>query len=256
VIIDNRPGGATIIGMKTVATAPPDGYTIGFSTGAALSLPATMENPGIDPVKDFTQITRVVEGSQFLVISSSLPAKNYDEFVAYAKANPGKLNFGTASGNLQHLLFNQSAGVDIAMIPYKSTTDVQLAFMGGQINVIFDNINNVNAMVAAGKARVIATQSLTRQAVLPDVPAFGEILPKASYSWSMYLFGPAGLPAPIVQKLYAAAIEAARDPEFVARVSAFGGQPVMVPPAELTRLVADEVNTWIQTARSAGVQKQ
>ena len=256
VVVENKPGAATAIGMQMVAAAAPDGYTVGFNTGAALLLPATLEKPGFDPVKDFTQITRVVEGSQFLMISTAVPAANYQEFIAYVKANPGKLNFGSASGNLQHLLFNQSAGVDIPIIPYKSTTDLQQAFAGGFVNVIFDNINNVNLMTQAGKGRVLATQAPTRQSLLPNVPSFGEILPGATYTWSMYLFGPAGMSDPVVNKLHTAAAETAREPEFVQRISAFGGQAVVVPPAALTKAIAEEVNKWIVTAKTAGVPKQ
>ena len=256
VIVENKPGAQTLIGMQIVATAPPDGYTLGFNTSQAMSLPATVEKMPFDLVKDFTPIAKVIEGAQFMIISSSVPATNLQEFIAYAKANPGKLNWATSAGPLPQLLFNQAAGVDIPIIPYKGTPELQQAFLSGQVSVIYDNINNISTLVSQGKAVVLASQGQTRQAVLPNVPAFGDVLPKAALNWWMYLYGPAGMPPAVVARLQGFAAEASREADFIARGAAWNGQPVAVPSAVVTKLVADEVNAWVAAAKAAGLPKQ
>lgn len=256
VVVENRPGGQTTIGMQAVAAAPPDGYTLGFNTSNVLSLPATMEKVPFDPVKDFTAITKVIEGAQYLTVSSSVPATNLQEFIAYAKANPGKLNWGSAGGPLPNLLFNQAAGVDIPIVPYKSVPEIQQAMLTGAVQVNFDNYNNANAMVTQGKARILATHGQNRTPELPNVPAFGEVLPKAAHNWWMYLYGPAGLPPAIVAKLHGLAAEASKEPDFAARATAFSAQTMAVTGPALAKLIDDEAKAWLAAAKAANLQKQ
>ncbi len=256
VVIENKPGAQTLIGMQLVAQAAPDGYTLGFNTSQVMSLPATMAKMPFDLSKDFTPITKVIEGAQFMIISASVPANNLQEFITYAKTNPDKLNWATSAGPLPQLLFNQAAGANIQVVPYKGTPELQQAFLSGQVNVIYDNINNVNALVSQGKARVLASQGFTRQAVLPNVPAFGEVLPKAAQTWWMYLYGPAGLPPSITARLHDYTAEASREPDFATRGAAWSGQPMAVPNAVLSKLIADEVAAWLKAAEVAGLPRQ
>ena len=142
------------------------------------------------------------------------------------------------------------------MVPYKGTPELQQAFLSGQVNVIYDNINNVNTLVSQGKARVLASQGFTRQAVMPNVPAFGEVLPKAAQTWWMYLYGPAGLPPAITAKLHDYTAEATREADFATRGAAWSGQPVAVPNAVVSKQIADEVGSWLKAAQAAGLPKQ
>jgi tripartite-type tricarboxylate transporter receptor subunit TctC len=256
-VIENRPGGATLVGAQALAQAVPDGYTLGFFANTTLTLPAIMEKLPVDVVKDFTPVTKVVQGAQLFLVSASVPARTVPELVAYAKANPGKLNFGfTGSQQLVHALFNQVGGIQTAAIQYKGQDEVTRAFMGGDIQIFFENIAAANRLVSEGKARIIASAGTARSKAMPELPTITETLPRVAWPFWYYVLGPAKLPDSVVTRLYAAVVEVAKEPEFAKRVAPFGTEPLTTSPRELSAAIVDEVALWVKTASAAGLKKQ
>jgi tripartite-type tricarboxylate transporter receptor subunit TctC len=256
-VIENRPGGATLVGMQALSLAAPDGYTLGFIANSTLTLPATMEKLPVDVVRDFTPVTKVVQGAQLLLVSAKLPATTVPELVAYAKANPGTLNFGfSGTQELVHSLFNQVGGIRTIGVPYKGQDDVTRAFQAGDIQILFENIAVAKRLEAEGKARIIATAGTTRSKLTPELPTITETLPRVAWPFWYYVLGPAKLPESVVSKLYAAIVEVAKEPEFAKRVAPFGTEPLTTPPRELSSAIVDEVALWVKTANAAGLKKQ
>jgi tripartite-type tricarboxylate transporter receptor subunit TctC len=207
VVIENRPGAGGAIGTKSVANADPDGGTLLIGTSATLGVvPALMKNPGYDPLKSFAPAAKVADSTLVLVVPASLPATSVQEFVAYAKANPGKLSFASAGvGNQTQLLaelFKSKAGLDIVHVPYKSGAEMVTAILGEQVQMAFPDVSILIPLIREGKLKALAVTSAKRHPQLPDVPTMIESgIPDYIMTFWSGVVAPAGTPAEIVDRL-------------------------------------------------------
>ena len=249
VVVENRPGAGGNIGMDVVAKSAPDGYTIGMggiaSHGINPSLYATMP---FDPVRDFVPITFVARNVNVLVVHPSLPVHDVQELVAYAKANVGKLSYGSAgAGTSQHLageLFKQLTGIEMTHVPYKGAGPAVTDLLAGQIQLMFADISAVLAHVRAGKLRALGVTSRSRTPLL-DVATIAEqgVADFDVNAW-FGLLAPAGTPREVVQQLNDAAARALRTPGIVARLEALGLTPAPGTPEEFGALIRSEIVRW------------
>jgi tripartite-type tricarboxylate transporter receptor subunit TctC len=259
VIVDNRPGGATAIGTRAVMTAEPDGYTLLFSnTPTLLIVPVAAKAISYDPLKDVTAIATVGSASNVMVISAALPAANLKEFIAYAKANPGKLNFGFGQGTQPHLvgeMFKRAAGLDIANVPYKGGAQAVTDLLGGRIHMNIGTLSTLRPLHLQGKVRAVAVTSTERSPLLPDVPTMAESgLPEVTSVTYYSILGPPGLRAEIVNKLNGAVNEILKSAELRAAMEKLGFAPHPSTPQEFAALVASENKKWVPVVKATGFQ--
>ena len=206
VVIENRPGAGGAIGTKSVANADPDGGTLLIGTSATLGVvPALMKNPGYDPIKSFAPVAKVADSTLVLVVPASLPVTSVQDFVAYAKANPGKLSFASAGvGNQTQLLaelFKSKAGLDIVHVPYKSGAEMVTAILGEQVQMAFPDVSILIPLIREGKLKALAVTSAKRHPQLPDVPTMIESgIPDYIMTFWSGVVAPAGTPAEIVDR--------------------------------------------------------
>jgi len=230
-VIENKPGAGGSIASDIVAKAAADGYTVLLGNASSHAVtPGLYSKLPYDSAKDFAAVTLLASAPNVLVINPSLPAKNIGEFIAYARANPGKLNVGSGgNGSLSHLsaiLFNSMAGTDIPHVPYKGAAPAVTAVMGGEISALMINIPTVSQQIQAGKLRALAVSSQQRSPVLPDVPTLNESGLKGYNTEAWFgLFVPARTPAPVIAKLQAAAAAALKNEAVLANIKTMGAVP-------------------------------
>jgi tripartite-type tricarboxylate transporter receptor subunit TctC len=260
IVIDNRPGAGTTIGTKVAATAEPDGYTILIGATSFIISATLYPHLDYDPIKSFTPIAMLAVSPQMLVVSSSVPAKTVAEFVAYAKANPGKLNFGYGLGTLPQILgeaFKSTTGIDIASIPYRGGAQAITDMLGGRIQMNFGTQATLLPLIREGKVRALAVTTETRAKELPDVPTMAESgLPQLSLTYSAGIQAPAGTPAAIVGKLNAEINEAMKSPELAASLAKLGFEPKFWSPQEYAAFLAEEGRRWPPIVKASGVQPE
>jgi tripartite-type tricarboxylate transporter receptor subunit TctC len=245
VVIDNRPGGGTLLGAEQVAKSAPDGYTLMVTTDATMTInPYLYVKLPYDPVKDFAPITQMVFLNQLLLENPAVPAKNLKELIAYAKANPGKLNYGSyGSGSQPHLameMLKSQAGMFIVHVPYRGLTQTVPATIAGDVQLTFSGAASSLAFIKSGRLRALAVGGKTRLALLPDVPTFAESgFPDVPANAWFGLFAPAATPRDIVMKLNAEVVRILRDPEFVQKeLTAKGYELIASTPEEFTTFLA------------------
>ncbi|HWE79157.1 MAG TPA: tripartite tricarboxylate transporter substrate binding protein [Pseudolabrys sp.] len=248
VFVDNRGGAGGTIGTEDCAKATPDGYTLCIISIAHAVNPA-LHTLKYDPIKSFTPISILATGPNVLVVSEDAPFKTVKELVAAAKANPGKLNYASAGiGSFQHLggeLFKLEAGVDIVHVPYKGGGPAMQDVVAGHVKIIFSSMIQTTPLIKAGKVRVLGTGGAKRSPVLPDVPTIAEAgVPNyvAENWWG--IVAPAGLPAPMVAKLYAATQAALKAPALQAAFAHDGASPVAMSTAEFGGYIKSEIVKW------------
>ena len=249
VLVDNRPGGGTILAAEQAARATPDGYTLMVTTDATLSVnPYLYSKLPYDPVKDFAPITQLVLLNQLLLANPAVPANSLKELIAYAKAHPGKLNYASyGSGSQPHLameMLKSQAGIDIVHVPYKGIPQAVPAAIAGEVQLTFSGAASSQAYLKAGRLKALAVGGKNRLALLPDVPTFAEAgFPDVPANAWFGLFAPAATPRDIVIKLHAETVRILRDPEFMQKeITAKGYQLVASTPEEFTAfLVTDSV---------------
>jgi tripartite-type tricarboxylate transporter receptor subunit TctC len=258
IVVDNRPGAGTTIGMKLAATAEPDGYTLIFQSSSMVVAPAMYKNLDFDPIKSFTPVANVVWGAWVTVVPPSLPVHTPQELIAYAKAHPGQLNFGYGQGTAPQLVgewFHKSNGADIASVPYKGGMQAITDMLGGSIHVNIGTTTTLLPLIRDGKVRAIAVWAKERDPDLPDVPTMVESgyqgLPLAFWAG---LWAPAGTPDAIVQKLNAATNAALASPEMIEAMKRLGVAPSIGTPADFAAFLADESPKWQEIVQSSGVQ--
>jgi tripartite-type tricarboxylate transporter receptor subunit TctC len=250
IIIDNRPGAGGTIGSELVAKSAPDGYTLLMATGSTHSI-GPIVNPRIPyrVERDFVPIGLVANTASVLVVPISLPVKNLAEFIALAKAKPGRLNFGSSgNGTNSHLsgeLFKAQAGVFITHIPYRGTGLVLTDMLSGQIDMLVDNFVTAQPHIRDGKLRVLGVTSLQRLPFLPDVPTLDEQGLKG-YDVSNWfgLYAPRDTPPDIVAKVNTAYMQAMKDPDVLKRLNNLGATPMSSTPDEMGKAVAAETARW------------
>jgi tripartite-type tricarboxylate transporter receptor subunit TctC len=248
VFVDNRGGAGGTIGTEDCAKAPPDGYTLCIISIAHAVNPA-LHTLRYDPIKSFTPISILATGPNVLVVSEDAPFKTVKDLVAAAKANPGKLNYASAGvGSFQHLggeLFKLEAGVDIVHVPYKGGGPAMQDVVAGHVKIIFSSMIQTTPLIKAGKVRVLGTGGSKRSPVLPDVPTIAEAgVPNyvAENWWG--IVAPAGLPTPVVSRLYAATQAALKAPALEAAFAHDGASPVAMSTAEFGKYIETEIVKW------------
>ena len=256
-VVENKPGGGTTIGTKSVAIAEPNGYTLLFVSSALVIDPA-MKKLDYDPRKDFAPIATVATTSWVLAIHPSLTAKTVAEFVAYTKANPGKVSFGFAQGTAAQLVgerFKLLTGADILSVPYKGGAAALPDFLGGRLQMLLPTPATTLPLIREGKLRAIAITSPERSPDLPDVPTMIEAkLPSLTLDFWAGLLAPAGTPAEIVTKLNSAVNDVLRSPEMKESMTKLGFDPKIGSPQDFSKFIAEEMPRWAEIVNSTGLK--
>ena len=259
VVIENRPGAGGAIGTKSVANAEPDGATLLIGTSATLGVvPALMKNPGYDPIKSFAPVAKVADSTLVLVVPATFPANSVQEFVAYAKANPGRLSFASAGvGNQTQLLaelFKSKAGLDIVHVPYKSGAEMVTAILGEQVQMAFPDVSILIPLIREGKLKALAVTSASRHPQLPDVPTMIESgIPDYIMTFWSGVVAPAGVPAEIVNRLNTAINDGLTSASVRENLAKVGSQASPGTPQEFADFIAAETKKWSAAAKMAGI---
>jgi tripartite-type tricarboxylate transporter receptor subunit TctC len=260
VVIDNKPGGGTTIGTKAAAVAPPDGYTLLFASSALVIEPIMTKQIEYDPQKDFMPVAFIARTSLLLTVNAQVPANSVDEFVTYAKANPGKLSLGFAQGTVSQLVaeyFNRLNGLDITSVPYRGGALVIPDMLGGRIHVYWPAPATVLPLIREGRIKALATSSPERNADLPDVPTMKELgLDELALEFWAGMWAPAATPPGIVGKLNAAINSALQSPETVASMQKLGFEYRIGSPQDFADFVAAEIPRWTAVVKASGVKSQ
>lgn len=259
VIIDNRAGAGGALAARAAAAAEPDGYTLFYGNTSTLAvIPAVSKNPGYDPVKNYAPVASVSESYMILVVHPSFPAKTIQEFVAYAKANPGKLNYAHAgAGNVTHLageMFRTLAGIDFVNVPHKGGNESVQDVLGQQVDFALESPVILLPLIKDGRLRALAVTSAKRQAEIADVPTMVQSgIPGFVATLLTGVVVPAGTPAPIIGKLNGVINESLRAPEMKDLAARFGSEPRIGSPAEFGAFLAGETRKWVDIAKQARV---
>jgi len=258
IVVDNRPGGGTSIGTKAAALANPDGYTLLFTSSSLVIDPAMNRKADYDPLKDFAPIAFVATTSWLLAISPDLPARSLAEFVAHAKANPGKLSFGFAQGTASQLVgerFKLLTGTDILSVPYKGGAAALPDFLGGRLQMLLPTPSTSLALIREGKMRALAITSPARSRELPDVPTMSESgLPDLTLEFWAGLLAPAGTPPAVIEKLSATVNDALRSPEMIASMTKLGFDTRIGSARDFAAFIAQEIPRWAEIVKSSGIK--
>jgi tripartite-type tricarboxylate transporter receptor subunit TctC len=257
VIIENRPGAGATIGAKAVAAAEPDGYTLLHTAANHVIAAAAFKNLTYDPFKDFAPIGATATSPFVVVVTPNLPVRTVPELIAYAKANPGKLNWGYGLGTSPHLigeLFKHMTKTDIAAIPYKGGANAVTDILTGQIHMNIGTTATLVPLVRAGKLRAIAVIGEGRYADLPDVPTMDESGVPLTFTFWTGLLAPAATPPAVVQKLNATLNEALANPELKASMGKLGLLPKPGTPQQFGEFLAAEGRQWVQAVGLTGVK--
>ena len=257
VIVDNKPGAGGNIGADSVAKSPADGYTILMGAVATHAInPTLYASIPYDSVKDFAPVTQVASTPNVLVVNPSVPASNVREFIAYAKANPNKLNFGSGStGRLAGELFKTMAGVEMTHVPYKGAAPAMNDLIGGQIQLMFDNLASSLAQVRAGKVKALAVTTAKRSALAPELPTIAESgLPGFDISTWFGVFVPAGTHRDIVDRLHGEFVKALALPDIREKMLNLGAEPVASSPEEFAAYIRVESDKYARVIKASGAK--
>lgn len=258
-IVDNRPGGGTVIGTESVARSPADGYTLLVVPAPFTINPSLLSKLPYDPLNDFTPVTLINTTPLVVVVNPSVPARNIKELIGLAKARPGMLNFGSSgTGGSNHLageLFNAMAGVKMIHVPYKGNAPALTDLVGGHVDLIFNGLTSAYPMIKANRLRPLAVTSMTRSAVLPDMPTLDESGLKGfeAVAWNG-LAGPARTPPEAVEKLSGAIRKVLANPDMRERLKSEGSDPVGSTPPEFAKFLRDEITKWAKVIKFSGAK--
>jgi tripartite-type tricarboxylate transporter receptor subunit TctC len=262
VVVENRAGAGGMLGTGAVAKAEPDGYTVVLSSLSAYAIgPRLVKTPPYDPIKDFTAIGPVALSPTILTVNTALPFQSVQDVIAFAKANPGKLSYGSSGiGSVAHIsaeMLRASTGIELVHVPYKSAAQAYPDMIAGSISMIFDALPSAIQHIRAGKARPIAMMSDRRASLLPEVPTFAEAgYPQATLRLWVGVHGPANLPAPIVQKLNDTLVKVAAAPDVRERLTAVGADAYATTPQEFAQLVRGDVEKLGAMMAAAGIKAE
>lgn len=261
VVVENKAGAGGNIGADFVAKSPPDGYTLLMTSGSIVTAnPHMYKSMTYDPAKDLVPVTNVATGPQVIAVHPSVPARDLKEFIAYVKANPRKVNFGSAGvGTQTHLAaenFAHAANIDLTHVPYKGESAAMTDLIGGQIHLATPNLAIAIPQQQQGKIRVLAVTSRERNAQLPDVPSASDALPGFENSGWFGLMAPAGTPREVVDKVYRDTARILQTEEFKAKLQQQGMVPVGNAPGEFGTAIREESSRWAKVIRDRGLAQK
>jgi tripartite-type tricarboxylate transporter receptor subunit TctC len=258
-IIENRPGASTNIATEAVVRSPSDGYTLLVAT-TTNEINAALYKLSFNFIRDITMVAGIVRSPLVLEVHPAVPVNTIPEFIAYAKANPGKLNlasFGTGTiSQVAGELFKMQAGVDMLHVPYRGSAPLVTDLLGGQVQAAFDNLPASIEHIRAGKLRALAVTTATRSEALPDIPTIGEFLPGFEASAWGAVGAPKNTPAEVIDRLNQVINGGLADPKIKARIADLGGTAFIASPAEIGRIVADETEKWGNIIRAANIKAE
>ena len=260
VVVDNKPGANAQIGVVFAARAKPDGYTLLMTTNTSHSAnPSLFQNLKYDPIKDFTPIVRTGELPFAVVVANSLPVKSMKELIDYARANPGKLSYATPNGTslIAAETIKSMAAISMTGVPYKSSPQAMTDVVGGQIEVYVADFGSGLAMIKADKVRVLAVTPANGSRILPNVPTVAQTLPGFDLTSWNGIFGPAGLPKPIVDRINTEVLAILAEKEIQDRLAVVGFEVLpSASPEMFTKYVADQLTLWTRLIKQAGVKPE
>ena len=257
-IIENRPGAGSNIGTETVVRAPPDGYTLLMVSAANVTNATLYDN--LNFIRDIAPVAFMDRVANVLEVNPSVPAKTVPEFIAYAKANPGKINMASGgTGSSQHVageLFKMMAGVDLVHVPYRGVAPALTDLLAGQVQVLFDTVPASLPHIRAGKLRALAVTTAARSEALPDVPTVGDFVPGYEASSIHGIGAPRNTPADIIDRLNKEVNAALADPKFQARIADLGGIVAVGSPADFGKIIAEETEKWAKVVKFSGAKAE
>lgn len=258
VIVENKPGAGTMIASNHVARAKPDGYTLLLAASSLGIAPSIYTKIDYDPVRDFTPITQVASVVHVLEVTPSLPVNNVKELIDYMKANPGKLSYASVgvgtSTQLEAEMFKSMAGVEMEQIPYKGSAPALTDLVAGRVQVMFDAWASSGPFVKSGKVRVLAVTTDTPSSSVPDIPTISTAVPGFSAMPWLGLVAPAGTPAPVVDKVYAAVAEILKEPAVREKFTTLGLDAIGSDPATFGTFIEKDIATWGKVAKEANIR--
>jgi tripartite-type tricarboxylate transporter receptor subunit TctC len=259
-VIENKPGAGNNLGTEYVVNAPPDGYTM-LLVNPANGINATLyKNLNFNFIRDIAPVAGIVRTPNVMEVSPKVPVNTVAEFIAYCKANPGKVNMASSgSGTSVHLsgeLFKSMTGCDMVHVPYKGAGPALTDLMGGQVDVIFDNLPSSVGYIKAGKIRALGMTSAERDPSLPKVPTVGETVPGYEATAWFGIGMPKGTPKEIIDKVNAEVNRALADPKMQARLAELGGKPIPGTPEDFGKVIASETAKWEKVVVSSGAKVQ
>ncbi len=258
VVIENRPGAGGNVGTETVVKAPPDGYTLLKIVPANTINDTLYDKLTFNFIRDIAPVAGMVRVPYVLVVNQSVPVTTVAELIAYAKANPGKLNFASAGvGTGIHMsgeLFKMMAGVNMVHVPYRGAGNAMTDLIGGQVQLMFDTTQASIPHIKAGKVRALAVSTAARSELLADLPTIGDFVPGYEASGSFGFGAPRNTPAEIVEKLNREINAVLAEPRARARIAELGGEPLAGSPAAYARLLAEESEKWGKVVRAANIK--
>ena len=258
VVVENHVGAGGTLAARLVATSPPDGYTLLAGTAGSLSIsPQLYKDAGIDPLKQFAAVALVSSAPLVLAIQKSVPAHSVKELIAYAKANPGKLNYGAVIGTPPHLsgeMFKHITGTNIVFVPYKTASQATTDVLSGHMNMTIEGTTAMSPFIKSGQLRALAVTSAQRIPELPNVPTMDELgypgMPPDSWQ---AIVAPAGTPAAVIEKINAAVNQGLATPELRQKIMKLGGEPQPKSVAGFAAYIADQYKRWGEVIRITGV---
>jgi tripartite-type tricarboxylate transporter receptor subunit TctC len=257
-VVENRPGAGSNMGTEAAVRARSDGYTLLVATTANAINATLYETLNFNFIRDITPVATISGVPNIMAAHPSFPAKTIPEFIAYARANPGKVNMASSgNGAVDHVsgeLFKMMAGVNMVHVPYRGGAQALTDLMGAQVQVMFPTMPASIQYVRAGKLRALAVTTVTRSEALPDVPAVGEFVPGYEASTWYGVGAPKNTPAEIVEKLNKEINAALADPKLKARLADLGAEPMSMTPAEFGKLIADETEKWAKVVKFSGAK--
>jgi tripartite-type tricarboxylate transporter receptor subunit TctC len=257
IVIENKGGAGGTLGTSQGAKAPPDGYTFIVPAASHTTTPSLYTKLDFDPVKDFTAVTLIASVPYLLVVPAESPMRTLNDFIATAKANPGKLSYGSAgNGSSNHLageLLASQIGSPLLHVPYKGSAPALIDLLGGQLAFMFDTINTSTQHIKGGKLRALGVGTTKRSTLMPDVPPIADTLPGFEAATWVGLLAPAGTPKEIVARMQAEIAKVLRSPEVQEKLSASGAEPVGNSPEQFGAYIAAEVAKWDRVVKQAKI---
>ena len=259
-IVENRPGGGSNIGTEAVVRAPPDGYTLLLASTTNVINATLYDKLNFDFISDIAPVAGIIRFPIVMVVNLSVPAKTVAEFTVYAKANPGKINFGSPGigtpGHVAGELFKMMAGVQLVHVPYRGGAAVVTDLLGGQVHVLFGSTSLTIEQIRAGKLRPLAVTTATPWEGLPDIPTVDDYVPGYEASTVFGLGAPKRTPVAIIDKLNKEINVSLADPKLKVRLTDLGGTPLAGSPADFGKLIADETEKWGKVIRTANIKPE